>query len=263
MKPVSNLRLLQVAIQYFTRLPVPAIDDFDSAWLTASARFFPWVGLIIGGLTALIYFALGQVIDQSLAALLALLASVAMTGAFHEDGLADTFDALGGVVSRERALTIMRDSRIGTYGSLALIATITIRWQALASLPLLIGACMLPIVHSAARLAAASVMMSLNYVRDDDPGAKAKPVAQHLSMQNFLIGAIALSVAIVPLVIWLRVWLVPLSLALLAVVITRYVCVGWFSRRLGGYTGDSLGACEQLAEIAFLLGLLIAARVLL
>lgn len=255
MRPASNLRLFFVAVQYFTRLPVPAMADFDPAWLTASARFFPWVGAVVGLLTALIYLGLAQLLEQPLAALLALLASVIITGAFHEDGLADTFDALGGTVLRERALTIMRDSRIGTYGTLVLLASLMTRWYALASLPLWTAALLLPVIHSAARLGAGSLMMSLAYVRGDDDSAKAKPVAQHLSMHNFFIGAVAVLITLLPCIFLLNRWLMIVAALLISIIVVRTACYFWFKRRLGGYTGDTLGACEQLGEIAVLVAL--------
>jgi adenosylcobinamide-GDP ribazoletransferase len=252
-----ELKLLCVALQYFTRLPMPTLRDFDLAWLSQSVRYFPVAGWVVGGIGAATLWVCAQALPLPLAALLALAIPVAVTGAFHEDGLADTFDALGGHVSRERALEIMRDSRIGTYGASALGIALLLRWQATAALPLATAMAALICGHSTARAGAASLMASLTYVRLEED-AKAKPVAQALSNGNLyatlLAGGLPIAVcaaAFPPLAI-------PLCAGAFAVALMRMYCARWFRARLGGYTGDSLGCCEQLGEIAFLLAAVMA-----
>jgi adenosylcobinamide-GDP ribazoletransferase len=245
-------RLLCVALQYFTRLPAPNFAVFDPAWLSQSVRYFPLVGAIVGTIGASVLWLCAQALPMPIAALLALAATVAITGAFHEDGLADSFDALGGHVSRERALAIMRDSRIGTYGAAALGLALLLRWQATAALPLLPAMAALVCAHAAARAGAASLMATLTYVRLEDD-AKAKPVAQDLGFANLLaticVGALptAICSAVFPALI------LPLGAGIAAIAVVRIICANWFQRRLDGYTGDTLGCCEQLGEIAFLL----------
>jgi adenosylcobinamide-GDP ribazoletransferase len=247
-----ELRLLRVALQYFTRLPVSTFAQFDPAWLSQSVRYFPVVGMIVGTIGASVLVLCAQVLSMPLAALIALAATVAVTGAFHEDGLADTFDALGGHVSRTRALEIMRDSRIGTYGAAALGLALLLRWQALMALPLWSAAIALICAHAAARAGAASLMATLAYVRLEDD-AKAKPVAQGLRWANLLATLIAGVLPTVVFSIAFPAMLWPLYAGLVAIVVVRFACAWWFDHRLGGYTGDALGCCEQLGEIAFLL----------
>lgn len=263
--------LAVVALQYFTRLPVPTLRTFDPAWLNAAVRYFPLAGLAVGLIGAAVLWLSAQVLPMPLAALLALAATAAATGAFHEDGLADTFDALGGHVERSRALEIMRDSRIGTYGALASIFGVLVRWQALAALPLALAVCALLCLHPLARAAAASLMASLPYVRLE-ADAKAKPVAQSLPTRRL---AATLAVGLAPLAATLgamsafgrtgsadSTWVAwaayawPLLAGAAAAGIVRGLCARWFRARLGGYTGDTLGACEQLCEAAFLLAAL-------
>ncbi len=245
-------RLLLVALQYFTRLPTPVFAQFDSAWLSQSVRYFPIVGMVVGAIGAGVLVLCAQVLPMPIAALIALVTTVVVTGAFHEDGLADTYDALGGHVSRSRALEIMRDSRIGTYGAAALGFALLLRWQAIAALPLWAAAATLVCAHAAARATAASLMATLPYVRLEDD-AKAKPVAQDLRLGNLLLTLsagllpIAICIIVVPVMRW------PLCVGLVALLGVRAGCARWFRRRLGGYTGDTLGCCEQLGEIAFLL----------
>lgn len=246
-------QLFLVALQFFTRLPVPEIRDFSNAMLNASARYFPLVGIVVGIISALSLWLAAQVFPMPIAALVAIIVSILVTGAFHEDGLADTFDALGGAVPRERALVIMKDSRIGTYGAAALVLSQLLRWQALVILPLDIAVIVLIASHAAARAGAVSLMASLPYVRDTDD-SKSKPIAQDLSGAALLIAlllgllpAIIFSISYLPIV-----WMLMLA-GLLTVMTVRFYCAYWFKKRLGGYTGDTLGCCEQFGEIGFLL----------
>ena len=251
-----ELRLLLVAVQYFTRLPTPTLQNFKSEWLAQSVRYFPVAGLLVGLIGAAVLWLGTQALPIPIAALLALAATVAVTGAFHEDGLADTFDALGGHVPRERALEIMRDSRIGTYGAAALGIALLLRWQVLCLLPLPLALAALACAHPAARAAAASLMATLPYVRIDSD-AKAKPVAQHLRIGNLLM---TLLLGIAPTAVLCtyfsmsthtQSFVLPLLAGAAALVPVRAFCARWYRRRLGGYTGDGLGCCEQLGEIAF------------
>ena len=116
-----ELRLFLVAVQFFTRVPVPAWVGFSPVWLQASARHFPGVGLCVGMLGAAVLAGASGLTSPAVAVVLSMMATVVLTGAFHEDGLADTCDALGGHVSRARALEIMKDSRIGAFGAMALV----------------------------------------------------------------------------------------------------------------------------------------------
>lgn len=258
-------RLLMVAVQYFTRLPTPALQQFDAGWLAQSVRYFPVAGLIVGLIGAGVLWLCAQVLPMPVTALLALAATIAVTGAFHEDGLADTFDALGGHVSRERALEIMRDSRIGTYGAAALGISLLLRWQLLCLLPLPLALATLVCAHPAARAAAASLMATLAYVRIDSD-AKAKPVAQHLRVGNLLVtsalGLAPVAVCSAYMATNAPQFALPLLAGAVVLPLVRAFCARWYRRRLGGYTGDGLGCCEQLGEIAFGIACLAALTVL-
>lgn len=246
---VHEARLLVVALQYFTRLPMPALRAFDTRWLSQCVRYFPVAGLVVGALSALTLAVAAHLLPWALAAALAVAVAIAVTGAFHEDGLADTFDALGGSVPRERALAIMRDSRIGTYGACALAIGLLLRWQVLVALPPMAAAASLLVAHPLARGVAAVLMAALPYVRLE-ADAKAKPVARAVGP---VLAASALAIALLPALV---VGLMSPSLrvgvlaALPAAALAGAACVAWFRRRLGGYTGDALGCAEQITEIA-------------
>lgn len=247
------MRLVLVALQFLTRLPV-RLNRFEPAWLNDCVRHFPLVGALVGGVGAVVLAGAAQLWPAWVAAVLALAATVALTGGFHEDGLADTFDALGGVVPRDKALAIMKDSRIGSYGALALVLSLLLRatlMAVLATRPLLASVAALLASHAFARAAAVGVMVSLPYGGDAEH-AKAKPLALAVAPRNFGLalgwcGLLALALAV--LGVQPPRLLAAVGAAALAALLMRQ----WLKRRLGGYTGDGLGATEQLAEIAVLL----------
>ena len=245
-----QLRLLVVAVQFLTRLPVPTLRDFDPAWTTAAARWFPLVGVLIGALGALVFVAGATVWPPSLAALVSVAATVLLTGAFHEDGLADAAAGLVGGTTRARRLEIMKDSRIGTYGALALLLVVGVRVQALASLPVTHAVAALVVAHAGGRAAAVVVMRRLPYAGDRD-WAKVKPVADGVTPIEVVVAVATALLATLPLA-----WLDPRS-ALVAVaagtVATALLAVRT-ARSIGGWVGDTLGAGEQCFEAACLLG---------
>lgn len=248
-----ELRLFLLALQFFTRVPIPRWVGFEPEWLNASARHFPLVGACVGLVAASALWAAALVFPPLVAAGLSMLASVVLTGAFHEDGLADTFDALGGAVGRERALEIMKDSRIGSYGAVSLLLVLGLKAAVLASLPLALAMAALVLGHVASRAAAVALIFRLPYA-GDPAQAKAKPLARRVSA-----GGAVVALGWVPLVAGLILardpgcWpalILGLGLALLA----AWGCAAWLRRRLGGITGDTLGATQQLSELALLLG---------
>ncbi len=245
-----------LALQFFTRLPLPVEPAYTPEELSRSSRYFPLVGLLAGGLTGLVLVLAALVWPPALAVVLALACGMWLTGAFHEDGLADTFDALGGAMDRERALAIMKDSRIGTYGSLALIIAVLAKFLALVHLAeasVGVAVLALGVAHPLSRAAGASIMQWLDYVRIDS-SARAKPVAENARAID---GLISIVLGLLPLAVasfWLG---AGASLGVLGTVALTVLVVGrWLRRRLGGYTGDGLGALQQLSEIVVYLTLL-------
>ena len=247
------MRLFLVALQFLTRLPV-RLNRFEPAWLNDCVRHFPLVGALVGAVGAVVLVGALQFWPPAVAAALALTATVALTGGFHEDGLADTFDALGGVVSRDKALAIMKDSRIGSYGALALVLSLLLR----AALMTLLATRQMPVAiaallasHAFARAGAVGVMVSLPYGGDAEQ-AKAKPLALAVAPHNFGI-ALAWCGLLAAVLAALGIYLPRVLAAVLAATAVAWLMRQWLRRRLGGYTGDGLGATEQLAEIAVLL----------
>jgi adenosylcobinamide-GDP ribazoletransferase len=254
-------RLFLVALQFLTRLPVPSLDAFEPAWLQASARYFAAVGSLVGALMAATLVVAATLWPLPVAVLLAVTAGALVTGAFHEDGLADTWDALGGHAPRERALEIMKDSRLGTYGVLALLSVQAMKaallW-ALADASLTIAATCLVLAHGAARAGTVALIHALPY-GGDEAHAKAKPLARQVPASS-VVWALVTIAAVALAVVAAGMSPVVVGAAWLGAGVAAWATGCWLRRRLGGYTGDGLGAAEQHAECAALL--LAAAAVL-
>ena len=256
---IHELRLFLTALQFLTRVPVPAWVGFEPAWVNQSARHFPAVGLCVGAVAALVLAAGHALFTPVVAVGLSMAASVLLTGAFHEDGFADTCDALGGPVSRERALAIMKDSRIGAYGAVGLALMLGLKAATLASMPLALAVPALLFAHTASRAAAVMLIRWLPYA-GDIAHAKAKPMAQRVDLIGVVV-AWCWVLAVGAVIVWHRpAQLVALSIALVIVGVGLMWCAHWLRRRLGGYTGDALGATQQITELLALLGWLAAMR---
>jgi len=247
---IHEIKLLCVAIQFLTRLPIPALKNYQEVWLEQSARYFPLTGLLIGSLTALVFAALFWLLNPWIAALGSTAFSIRLTGAFHEDGLADTCDGLGGSFTKEGALNIMKDSRLGTYGTLGLVMALALKTTLLASLNLPFAVVALILAHGFSRFFSLLVLSFLPYAGDAEH-AKAKPLAKSLNKHQALFALLTL----LPMLLapYLLLGYLPISLLLTAflfmLLATSYMS-RLLSRRLGGYTGDGLGATQQLSEIA-------------
>jgi len=256
---LQQLRLFLTAVQFFTRLPVPAWVGHSAQQLEQAARYLPLVGMLVGAISATVLYLAVQVLPLSLAIGLSMAASILVTGAFHEDGLSDFADGFGGGHTKEKMLAIMKDSRVGAYGAIAIVLVLLLKYQALVELvgkhSLLFAAAVLIAAHAVSRLMAASIMLTQRYVREDD-SARAKPAAQ-LGHASF---AVALLTGIAALAILYAAGAnASAILTAAASALLMRAHLAWrLQRRLGGYTGDCLGAVQQLTEIAFYLGLLAA-----
>lgn len=227
------------AMGFLTRIPMRS----DGPPGPAASPWFPVVGALVGLWASVFYVAAYQLMPSPLAALFAVVAGTLVTGAFHEDGLADSADALGSGASGERGLEIMRDSKLGTYGSIAVIVTMLTRVLAVAALTPVQAVAGLVMAHSFGR-AAAVVLMKISRPARPDGLGRAGVVGVSVA------GAwIAVLVALVIGVVAGGWWVVP-GAALAAISV---LWLGRIStRRFGGVTGDILGACEQLVEMAVL-----------
>ena len=254
---MHQLRLFFTALQFFTRLPIPRWVGFDPAWLNQASRYFPLVGLVVAAITGATYALAACFLAAPVAVILSTAAGIYATGAFHEDGFADMCDGFGGGMTPERVLEIMKDSRIGAYGAIGTICLLALKLTTLAMLSPLAAVGALFVAHPLSRLMATSLIWRLDYARAE---GKAKPLAQKMSGGEFLIAAVT---AVIPaLVIVTLHWLTWTTL--IAGVVFAAIATIWlarkFVRRIGGYTGDCLGAVQQVSEVMFYLCALGALR---
>ena len=265
---MQALRHYLLAVQFFTRLPVTgrlaAWVGYSPAMLRASSAHFPGVGWLVAGVAvavyALLWWALGgQGFAPLVAAVGSTIATVLVTGGFHEDGLADVADGLGGSAERERALDIMKDSRLGAYGAMALMLALLIKTALLAllgaQLPAWTVAAVLAGTHVLSRYCPLWLIRCLPHV-GDTARSKSKPLADRID-NGALLAATAWALPALALLGWAVSALASLA-GLLAAGLATLWLARWFARRLGGYTGDCLGAVQQVSEIAIYLALALA-----
>jgi adenosylcobinamide-GDP ribazoletransferase len=279
------LRHYLLALQFFSRVPVTGRlaewVGFSPAMLRASAAHFPGVGWLVGGVVALASATLLALLPASgftplVAAALGTVLSVMVTGAFHEDGLADVADGLGGSLDRARALEIMKDSRVGAFGAIAVMLALLVKLSLLALLGSLNGALMCVALftgHVVSRTWPLLTIRSLPHV-GDTAGSKSKPLADQISIAALAVAflwcfaaqalvmlaqAAMVFVAIPSFVVSPAAGLaLLLGSGLLLSGLAWAWMARWFARRLQGFTGDCLGATQQVGEIAFYLGLALA-----
>jgi adenosylcobinamide-GDP ribazoletransferase len=250
---MQQLRLFFIALQFFTRLPIPRWVGFEPSWLHQSSRYFPLVGCVVAALAAAVYAVAALVLPSPVAAVLSTAASIYITGAFHEDGFADTCDGFGGGLTPERVLEIMKDSRVGAYGAIGIACMLGLKCTTLAILPPASAIAALFIAHPLSRLAATSLIWRMAYARAE---GKAKPMAQQMSGREFAIAALTALLPAALLAISGAISLTVIGASLLAAALASIWFARLFQRRIGGYTGDCLGAVQQLAEVAIYLTVL-------
>ena len=243
----SELETLAGALRFFTRLPLPGTLGHSGIALQKSIRYFPLAGLIVGAIAAAVFSVCMLFWPKTLAVLAAITTVIYLTGAIHEDGWSDMVDGFGGGWDKTRILEIMKDSRVGSFGVTALIIMLLARFLALVEIDIARIPAALIAGHAFSRLCSTAILATMEYVRDE---GKAKPFDNHLGIGGT---ACAIITALVPL------GFLPLSQvipAVLAAALATLWLARLFKSRIGGYTGDCLGATQQLAEIAFYGGLL-------
>lgn len=246
----QEVRVFFTAMMFLTRLPVPRTTDHRPEYLREAPRYFPWIGLLVGLITFGIYRGAACLFPVSIALVLSMAGSVLVTGAFHEDGFADVCDGFGGGWTKEKILTIMKDSRLGTFGVVGLIAMLGLKFLTLRALTggaagALLGFFLL--AHASSRLFAVLVMQFFPYAGDPETGKSRDVTAQHLGVTGLVVAAAALVApfALIPPVY---------ALTLVPAAAITYGLVKYFSKWIGGYTGDCLGAIQQVTELSVYLG---------
>jgi adenosylcobinamide-GDP ribazoletransferase len=266
-------RVFLTAIMFLTRIRVPASMSIDHSpeYLQQAPRYFPVVGWIVGGISSLAFLVASRYISTDIGILAAMITGILVTGAFHEDGFADVCDGFGGGWTREKILVIMKDSRIGAYGAIGLIALLASRFLMLKELPSFTPTLNHPgssvfynyryfilaliAAHSLSRLMPMLMIQGSVYAADPDQ-SKAKPMVNNrLSVPAFLLAVV---LALLPFIFLPRIFL----LVILPALYTTWEMARYFIKWIGGYTGDCLGAIQQVTEIVIYLGFVIVWRYL-
>ncbi|WP_322516607.1 adenosylcobinamide-GDP ribazoletransferase [Rhodopseudomonas palustris] len=247
---IRRLQPLLNAIQFMTLIPTMGASRLDDDWVLPAAKYFPLVGALIGLVSGGVLLIASTIWTGLVPATLAVLAGVILTGALHEDGVADTADGLFGGRTREQRLSIIKDSRIGSYGAVTLVASLVLRIVLLASLPPWLGAAALVAGHSLGRAGIVLVMSLLPYAGNVATAKLNYPTARIGGG-----GAAAAAAFTVLGLLWLAIAAPAAAIFGLAGAVTLALLPALAAQRLlGGYVGDVLGATEQLAEIGLLLG---------
>jgi adenosylcobinamide-GDP ribazoletransferase len=245
-----HLRALIAAITFLTRVPSPRWVGQDPKDLARATAYFPVVGLVVGLWGGLLFIVAATGWPTWVAAAISTAGTVWITGALHEDALADAFDGFGGGWSKDQILLIMKDSRVGAYGVVGLVLVLIIKLGVLASLAPSEALRALVAAHTLGRWSSLPLIWRYDYVREIAPRSKAfgasvtAPRLAGGSMLALLVVGAALAVT-------------PrrLLLVLLAAVVFTLLSGRYFHRRIGGITGDCLGATNQMIEVATYLAL--------
>ena len=249
---MTELRLFLTAVGFYTRIPIPSWVGYGAEQLNASRKYFPLIGAIVGGMMLAVYFSSELIFPKTISILLSMIAGILTTGAFHEDGFADVCDGFGGGWTKEQILTIMKDSRVGTYGVVGLGLLLSLKFLILLEIagvsPHLFWSGILS-GQIVSRFIASTMIDTHAYVRDIDT-SKVKPMASaRLKTPAWLVGFFFGLVSLLTLPSY---WL---GLAAVVAFGSKVVLAQYFKRWIGGYTGDCLGAIQQVSEVIFYLSL--------
>jgi adenosylcobinamide-GDP ribazoletransferase len=237
----KEIRVFFTAIMFYTRIPCPKWVDHSDEYLNSANRYFPLIGIICGACSGLIYWGASFLFPHPISIIMALAAGILLTGAFHEDGFADVCDGFGGGWTKEKILLIMKDSRVGAYGVLGLIFLFLLKYESLLALPPDKLPLLFIVSGALSRFVALTLVYTHTYARSDE-SSKSRSVAK-ISETNLVIAG---AFGILPLLSFKN----PLYfLVLLPLFIFKYLFGRYFQKWIGGYTGDCLGATQQLAEI--------------
>ncbi|MFI3288687.1 MAG: adenosylcobinamide-GDP ribazoletransferase [Rikenellaceae bacterium] len=231
------------AILFYSRLPVPKGVKCDPETLSQSLRYFPLIGIMVGVIGYGGYWLTNMILPHNISVIAAMVAMVLTTGALHEDGFADFCDGFGGGYTKESILRIMKDSHIGTYGVIGLIMMLLTRYTMLTSFDSESMAVVLILAQSASRFAPVAMTRLSTYARNEP--SKSSHSALGIDMSGVVV---AMLFALLPLVIvgWKITTCYILIMSILFILFRRYI-----HRHIEGFTGDTLGALQQIGEVIF------------
>lgn len=234
-------------LSFYTRIPCPAWVKYSPQNLNKSRKYLPLIGLIIGSFAASVFYFCHWLLPASVSIALSMIATVYLTGAFHEDGLADCADGFGGGWDKAQVLSIMKDSRMGAYGTISLVLILGLKYLLLWELQLFSPELMMLALiggHTLSRLMASVIMQYSTYV-SEERSSKSKAVT------SVKLNRVELLLSGAPLAVFMAVTPFQFFIAIPFILIMTWLLTKSFTKRIGGYTGDCLGATQQLTEVLF------------
>lgn len=247
----NELNILGSSLLYFSRIPLPFKVPYSKESMVKVLTWFPFVGLLVGLVGASSWWGLSFLFPQPVAIVLSMVATILVTGAFHEDGFADVCDGFGGGYNKEKILLIMKDSMVGAYGALGMIMILLTKYVALANSDVSALFLIIIIAHTMSRASALFITQFFQYARSED--SKAKVPSQRLAWGRFAVAMLFGfgPMCLLPVAIY---WFLPF------IAIATALLMGFYYRKhIGGYTGDCLGATQQVVEIIIYLSFIIIA----
>lgn len=242
------------AMMFFTRIPIPFRIPYSTEIMNQSQKYFAWVGLFTGAVNALVFFTSSLLFPVEIAVVLSMTAGILLTGAFHEDGFTDVCDSFGGGYGKEKILTIMKDSRIGAYGAIGIVLLVLLKFLTLTQIgrtSVHLAGFTIIAGHAISRYLASTMLYTHQYVTDTDV-SKSKPMAQAaLPLYTLFVG---LSAVLLPFIIFGE-WR---YMSAILIACTGRIYMAWyFQKHIGGYTGDCLGAIQQVTEVLWYMGIIL------
>lgn len=257
----KELHIFFTSLMFYTRIPCPKNIDHHPDYLNKATRYFPLIGWIVGSISFFAFYLFSLFLSTEIAVIFALVISVLTTGAFHEDGFADVCDGFGGGWTKEKILIIMKDSAIGAYGAIGIVLLFLLKFKLLSEsilifktdTPIAIFKVFLLFIssHALSRLAAISIIFTHEYSRDDAT-SKSKPIAKNHTWKE-IFGSFFFG--LIPLIVF-SYFHYQFLFALVPVFMTRFFLARYFQKWIDGYTGDCLGATQQVCEVVYYLSIL-------
>lgn len=247
---MNEIKIFLASLSFFTRIPCHSNNENFIEDLNKASKYFPLIGWVVGLCGSLVYLLTNCVLPHNIAVFLSIITTIIITGAFHEDGFADFIDGFGGGYDKKRILEIMKDSRIGVYGVIGIILLLMLKYLCLIK----INAAIFPLIiiagNSISRFCSISFIYTHNYARENDDTSKSKPITNKMSLNNLLLAALF---GILPvLLLGYKALLI-----IIPIFIVRQVFSHYFTKKINGYTGDCLGAVQQITEMIFYIFILL------
>ena len=245
----KELHIFLTAIMFYTRIPCPKWVDHNPGIVSKTSKYISLVGIIVGSIGALTFYGCSFLFSNEIAILFSIITTIYATAGFHEDGFADVCDGFGGGWTKEKILTIMKDSSIGVYGAIGIIMILGFKFCALNESPPSLIPLIIVAAHSTSRLIAATLLYTHPYVRINDSKSKAaaKKIPLHFLLINFILASIPLLLFKKP----------EIFLILLPMYASKLFLGAKFKKWIGGQTGDCAGAVQQISEVVFYLSFIV------